>query len=177
MNKASCFELGFITKAHGLQGEVQIFLDTDIPEYYENMESVFVEINNQLIPFFIEHISLQPGQKAIVKFEDIRSIDDVEKVKGKALYLPTSSLPPLKEGQFYFHDVIGYKIIDKTEGELGAVDTFYTAASQTTMVMMYKEKEVLIPVNDQFINGANHDKKEMYVNLPDGLLALYLESE
>ncbi len=56
MNKEACFQLGYVAKIHGIHGEVSIVLDVDNPEYYQNLESVFVEFNSRLVPFFIEHM-------------------------------------------------------------------------------------------------------------------------
>ena len=52
MRKEHCFYLGSIVKKHSFRGEVVIKLDTDDPELYRNMESVFVDLGGNLIPFF-----------------------------------------------------------------------------------------------------------------------------
>ena len=75
MRLDDCFELGHIQKPHGLKGELSIFLDTDFPEDYEDLGSVFVLDENGLVPFFMEYIQLTSDQKAIVKFEDIDTFD------------------------------------------------------------------------------------------------------
>ena len=177
MNIDSCYELGLITRPHGLKGEVQIHLDVDYPEDYEELESVFVEIHKQLVPFFISSFHLIKDQKAIVQFDDIDSFEAAEKVKGARLFLPLNTLPELDEGQFYFHEVVGYKIVDNTLGELGEVLTFNDASAQTIMVMEYSEKEVLIPVVEGILLKADHTKKQILVDLPEGLLDVYLNED
>ena len=77
----------------------------------ENLESVFVQQGQQLVPFFIESISLR-SEKAIVAFEDIHSIEQAAPLKGLKLFLPLAVLPELKGDEFYLHDLIGFKLIE-----------------------------------------------------------------
>lgn len=174
MDIDACFQLGYVIKAHGLKGEVQVFLDTDIPENYKNMESVFIEIDNKLVPFFIEAITLN-NNKAVVKFEDIDTLEQAQYIKGKLLFLPIEHLPQLNDDQFYYHELIGFKVNDKHMGMLGIVKNIYTLPNQDLIAMHYKDKEVLIPVNDAVIVRIDRYKKELVVEMPQGLLDVYME--
>ena len=73
MHKKECFYLGKIARKFSFKGEVLIYLDTDEPELYENLESVFVELNKSLVPFFIEKSALHKDKFLRVRFEDIDS--------------------------------------------------------------------------------------------------------
>jgi len=171
-----CYQLGYVIKNHGLNGEVNVFLDVDLPEDYKNLESVFVEIDKKLVPFFIEQIVIK-GKKAKVRFEDVDSLSAADELKGKSLYLPLENLPPLSEKQFYYHDVISYAICDQQEGEFGLVEDVITAAHQDLLVIDVKGKEVLVPINDEIIDRVDHDQKKLHVNLPEGLLDIYLKDD
>jgi 16S rRNA processing protein RimM len=70
MNKDNCFQLGYVSKVHGLHGEVTVVLDVDFPEDYEELKHVFIEQKTRLVPFFIEHFVSQPNNKVLAKFED-----------------------------------------------------------------------------------------------------------
>ncbi|MCD8539828.1 MAG: hypothetical protein LRY55_08725 [Leadbetterella sp.] len=104
MQKSECFSLGKITKTHALKGEVIIFLDVDAPEYYSELEAVFLEIKGQLVPYLIEELQIK-GRKSILKFEDINTIEEAEAIVNAPVWLPLSALPELKGNQFYYHDV------------------------------------------------------------------------
>jgi 16S rRNA processing protein RimM len=169
-----CFKLGHIVKKHGLKGELSILLDVDFPEDYRQLESVFVEVNKQLVPFFIEYLQLN-GERGIIKFEDTDDLASAEKLLKSNLYLPADNLPELGEGQFYYHEVLGYMVVDETLGEVGLVDQIYEFPNQDLFGVIHQEKEVLIPINDQLIVNVDHQLKQVAVDLPAGLLDVYLE--
>ncbi|RAU83692.1 ribosome maturation factor RimM [Pontibacter arcticus] len=175
MNIDACFLLGYIVKTHGVKGQVVAFFDVDYPEDYEDLESVFLEQQGRLVPFFIE--SMEPQQKGrfIIRFEDIKTIEQAEKLRNTSLYLPLNELPELEEDQFYFHEVIGYQVVDENHGKLGLVREFYDLPQQQLMAMDYQGQEMLIPVMDEILLRADHDAKVLHVRLPEGLLEVYTE--
>lgn len=174
MHIDECFQLGYVIKRHGLSGEVSILLDVDIPQAYQELESVFVEINDKLVPFFIESLSLK-GNKAIVRFEDVDTADQAESLRGHKLFLPLKALPGLGEGQFYYHDIIGYQVVDAASGVVGEVKDVYASPNQDLLAVDYQGKEILIPINDEIVQKADHTAREVRVTLPEGLLDIYLD--
>lgn len=174
MDFEACFQLGYVSKVHGLKGEIQAVLDVDVPENYKKLESVFVDLNNKLIPFFIERIVVTDN-KAVIKFEEVDTVEAAEDLKNKTMYLPLQTLPKLSGEQFYFHDIIGYSVHDETEGILGEILTVYNLPHQDLIAMQYNNREVLIPIIDDVVKSVNHDQKIVKVALPEGLLQIYLE--
>ncbi|WP_281615785.1 ribosome maturation factor RimM [Flammeovirga sp. SubArs3] len=174
MNKDECFEFGKITKTHGLKGEVLIFADVDDPSEYEGLDVVFLERKGNLIPYFLEYLSLH-NNRFIAKFEDIETLEDAETLKDVQLYLPLSALPELEEGQFYYHDIINFKVVDQNLGELGVVTKVYTNSAQDLIEMDHLGKEILIPVSADIVQKADYEAKTLHTNLPEGLLDIYLE--
>ena len=174
MTKDNCFELGKITKTHGLKGEVVLWLDVDFPEDYEDLDSILLEERGELVPYFMESYRLS-GNRAIVKFEDIDTFEKAELMINLQAFLPLEDLPELDKNQFYYHEIIDYKVIDKNLGELGTVQTVHSMQAQDLLVMDYKGKEVLIPVISEIVLNADKEAKVLNVNLPDGLLEVYLE--
>lgn len=156
-----------------MKGQVVAFFDVDDPKDYEELESVFLLIGGRLVPFFMERIELQANGKFILKFEDLNTLEEAERLKGMELYLPLEALPELEEGQFYFHEVVGYTVVDQRLGELGTVKEFYDLELQDLVAMEYQGHEVLIPVQDEIVLRADKATLKLYVNLPDGLLDIY----
>ncbi len=175
MNFESCYQLGYVLKTHGLKGELVITIDADNPQEYSELESVFVEINKKLVPFFMERFQLS-GAKAITKFEEVDSIEEAKEFKGAKLYLPLDFLPDLEDG-YYFHELIGFKVVDSKEGELGQISGVFDSGSQDLIAMQYQEKEVLIPLTDEVVTKVDKSTKTIYTTLPDGLLDIYLSDD
>ena len=121
MRKENTFYLGKIAKKFSFKGEVLIYLDTDEPELYENLESIFVGFGKDLVPFFIESSSLHKNSFLRAKLEDINSEAEADKIIGSEVYLPLSMLPKLEGNKFYFHEIIGFTAQDINVGNIGTI--------------------------------------------------------
>ncbi|EAZ82342.1 ribosome maturation factor RimM [Algoriphagus machipongonensis] len=175
MNKEQCFQLGYVAKVHGLRGEVVVVLDTDNPEDYEDLEHLFLEQKSRLVPFFLEHFVLQPGNKVLAKFEDYDSLNQAEELVGSEVYLPLTALPELEDDQYYFHELIGFEVFDETIGLIGTVQVVYDLETQDLLGVTHQGKEVLIPIQDGIIQEVDKTAKKVFCHLPEGLLEIYLE--
>jgi len=173
MQKEDCYYLGKITKLHGFKGNLILHLETDQPELYENMESVFVETNGILVPFFFEFTQPHGPKKLLVKFEDITT-EEAERLINKHLYLPLESLPDLEGTGFYYHEIIGFKVIDTVHGEIGTIKNVNDSGVQALFEIEFNEKELLIPVVDEWIKEVNREEKFIKTETPEGLIDLYL---
>ena len=174
MRKDECFYLGKIAKKFSFKGEVLIYLDTDEPEEYQNMESVFVEINKNLVPYFIESSSIHKNDFLRVQFEDVKNEDEADYLLGSEVYLPLSLLPKLEGNKFYYHEVIGFEIEDKTLGVFGKIVSINDTAAQPLFEVLNGNVEMLIPMIDQFLVKIDRDNKIVLMDLPDGLIQMYL---
>jgi len=172
MRVDDCYQLGYVTKTHGLKGEIQILLDVDIPEQYKNLESMFVLRNNTLVPFFLEHIHIQ-ANKALVKIDEVDTIEEAKSFVSSEVYLPLSFLPALDDDQFYFHEIIGYELFDD-EKLIGKIKNIYNLSPQDLIEVDYNGVEVLVPLNDHIIIKVDKKQSKVYAELPAGLLDIYL---
>jgi len=174
MRKEDCFYLGKIVSKYSFKGEVLVKIDTDEPELYDTMESVFVSLRNNLVPFFISKCRLHKSQLLRIDFEDVNSEDDADKIMGSELYLPLSFLPELSGNKFYFHEVIGFKVIDDIHGDIGIIQSINDTTSQALFEILKGDKQLLIPINDDIITQVDREAKTIHVTTPEGLVDLYL---
>lgn len=176
MTVDDCYQLGYITKPHGLKGEVQVLLDVDFPEEYQELESVFVQQGQQLVPFFIDSISIN-AEKAIIGFEDINSLELAQGLRGCSLFLPLGNLPEMEGNEFYFHEMIGFDLFDVNSNELvGKIENVFEAGPQTLLSVRHEsEKEILIPLTDELIKEFDRENGKLLMFIPDGLVNVFLE--
>lgn len=170
MQKEDCFYLGKIVKKYSFKGEVILKLDTDEPDIYENLNAVFLDLGQNLLPFFIEKSLLQKGNQLRIQFEDVNNEADADAILKTDVYLPLNLLPKLTGDQFYFHEVIGFTLEDTHYGEVGIISSINDKTAQALFVIEKDESEILIPMIDDFIKKIDRKNKKVIVETPEGLI-------
>ena len=174
MRKEDCFYLGKIVSKYSFKGEVLVKLDTDDPEIYENMESVFVSLGNNLVPFFIQRCRLHKSNLLRIDFEEVKDESDADRIMRCDLYLPLTMLPKLTGNKFYYHEVIGFSVLDDVHGDIGLIEGVNDTTSQALFEIKKGDKQLLIPINDEIIKKVDRQGKTISVTTPEGLVDLYL---
>lgn len=177
MDKGQCFELGYMSKVHGLDGALTAVLDTDQPERYSRLDALFLEQGTQLVPFMVDKISGRKGNQLILHLEGVDSQEKATALKGCKIWLPEKALPALGKNQFYYHELIGAQVDDVHYGKLGSIREVLDLPQQTLASMEWQGSEILFPLNDAFIREFDRAAAMLRTNLPEGLLEVYLNPE
>jgi 16S rRNA processing protein RimM len=167
MTFENCFKLGYISKTHGLKGEVTAVIEVELT--LEDSTSLFLDLKGNLVPYFIEKISGTIG-KPFIKFEGIQSLEQASSLKGCSIYMLKSARAKLKRGKFYDDEIVGFEVKDKNLGLLGEVKEIQSQGANKLLSTVQKGKEILIPIQGPFITSINKTKKLVLVELPDGFL-------
>jgi len=175
MDKKDFYFLGKIAKASGYKGNLVFFFDVDDIAPYKDLEAVFVEISGDLIPFAIHSIQVKSNNSAYVHLEDVNSAEEAVALTGSDLYLPGSYLPPLTGEKFYYHEVIGYEVVDQEAGSIGIIESVIDQGPQDIFTIRFKGKEILLPVTDEIILHVDRKNNKLMVNAPEGLIDIYLK--
>ena len=138
------------------------------------MESVFIAHGNNLVPFFIEKSSLHKSQLLRMRLEDVDTEAEADAILKSELYLPLAFLPKLSGNQFYFHEIIGFSMKDNNYGVVGTIVSVNDNTAQALFEVENNGKQILIPMNDEFIEKVDRENKQIIVNTPEGLIDLYL---
>ncbi|AVI50903.1 16S rRNA processing protein RimM [Pukyongia salina] len=174
MQKKDCFFVGKIVKKYSFKGELLVKLDTDEPEQFLEMESVFVEKHKNLIPFFIDSLSLHKSELLRVKFEEVDSEEDADSLLGSELYLPLNLLPQLSGNTFYYHEIIGFSVNDVNFGTVGTISGVNDSTAQALFEIERDGKQILIPISDEIIDKVDRKAKTIHIQAPEGLIDIYL---
>lgn len=150
-----------------------MFLDVDCPEDYAELDSAFVEVKGNLVPYFFKLENIN-GNKAVATFEDLTP-EEAQALVGHELYLPLDLLPKLTGNQFYFHEVIGFNVIDDEHGDIGTIKSIIEYPAQPLFQIMKDEAEILIPMIDPVIKEVDRENKRIFISAPTGLIDLYLQ--
>jgi 16S rRNA processing protein RimM len=172
MNIDDCFYIGYISKSRGLKGEVQIYFEFE--DYAAlDFDVLFIEIEKKLVPFFVDTAKLQQNKTGYFYLEDIDHVDKAKELLRKSVYLTNDKKPVRDPDEFYLSDLKGYIVHDKKHGELGEIIEIKELPQQDIAVVHYKFKELMFPLNDDFIIEIDGEAGILRVDLPDGLVDVY----
>lgn len=172
MQKQDCFYLGNVVGKFSFKGELLVKVDSDNPEDYTELESVFVELSTGLVPFFIKKCQLHKSELLRIDFEEISNDQEADALIKKKLYLPLYLLPPLEGNKFYYHEIIGFTVSTKAK-EIGLITAVLEQGPQALFQVEATDKKIhLIPIHDDFIIEVDRKKNLIRVQLPEGLLDL-----
>ena len=161
-------EAGKIVNTHGLRGEVKIVPWTDSPETFENIEYVYVKEKTGELRLDIENLKYQKNN-LIVKFAQLKTIEDAQKLKNKTVYVERDMLGELPEGVYYIADIIGLDAVDENGNKIGTVaDIFNTGSNDIYDIKRDGKKNLLLPVIDDVIT-VELENKRVLVKIPEGL--------
>ena len=173
MKAEDCFELGHITKASGLKGEVTAYFDVDVPQRYAGLDMVLVERKNELIPYLIEDLNYTGKQKFRMKLEGVDTEEQALSLAKCRLLLPLGALPELKGKRFYYHEVIGFKVVDKVHGELGELIDVTDNSANPLLIVKDGVKELLLPLRDEFFDAPDRKNRVFHYKAPEGLIEVF----
>ena len=173
MKKEDCYFLGKITRRHGLQGNVFLKLDTDQPEMYNKLDSIFIEINGLLVPFFVAKQSRSKGDTLIISYKNSTEAL-VDQTIGRDVFMPLSTLPKLSGNKFYYHEVIGFEIREEDGKTCGNIVSINDQTAQHYFILDLAGKEIIIPIIKDWILELNREEKYLKMQLPEGLMDVFL---
>lgn len=169
------FCIGYITKTKGLKGEVQLYFEYDQPELLD-LDVVFADFNGKMVPYFVSSYKLQHNNTGNFFFDDIDHIDKAQALIKKKIYLPLTKMPEEEDGEFHYEDLEGFLVLDENHGELGEIIEVHEYPQQFVATVAYRNKEIMFPLNEDMIVDIDEEEGILRVDLPDGLLDIYLEN-
>jgi 16S rRNA processing protein RimM len=168
-----CLVLGTLTKVHGIRGQVILRLNNLSFEDIIKMESVFIEIDGLPVPFFIDEYSEKNNESLILTLEDIRSEKQAKALIDNQVYVRSNTIKKSKILLTQPESYIGYKVIDKKYGEIGILFEVIEIQQNPLYRILNGKREILLPVQAEFIIKIDNDFKTILVSTPSGLTDLF----
>ena len=172
MQKKDCFLVGTVFKLHGYKGDVNIYNEDDIPFDFSALDYFLIELNKELVPYFIKRVRPTKPNVILVKFEDVNSEEAAKKIHKLKVYLPLKFLPKTDENEITEKKLIGYCVIDIILGELGKITYINSQTAQQLIYVSKDGKEFCFPWHEQFIRNIDSEKRIMEVEIDEEFLNL-----
>jgi len=155
-------------KPHGLRGEIRSTVLTDFPDLLKPGARIFIGPKHR--PAEINTVR-QHGSDLLISLAGYPDRTAVEILRNQIVFLREEDCPPLSEGEFYIHEVVGLQVISDQGEELGQIkEVILTGANDVYVVERAAEKDLLLPAIEDVILEILPEKNLMRVHLIPGLL-------
>ena len=162
------YKIGRLGKAHGVKGEVSFQFDDDIFDRVD-ADYLVLDIDGILVPFFMEEYRFRNDSVCLVKFCDIDTQQRAQELTGCDVYFPRA-LAEEAEEMPSLASLVGFKIISVPD--CSAIGTIAAIDDSTINILFELEDGTLIPASDELIDSIDVNKKEIIMNIPEGLLEI-----
>jgi len=168
------FNVGKVVNTHGVRGEIRVISRTDFPEErYKVGNTIYFFQNDKANPLELKIKSHRLHKNFnLLTFEGYENVNEVEFMKGGLLKVPESFLGALQENEYYFHEIIGCKVVTVEGEELGEITEILTPGANDVWVAQGKDgKELLIPYIEEVVMKVDVKEKVVVIELMEGLLS------
>ena len=161
--------VGVIANTHGVHGEVKVFPTTDDVNRFKKLKAIKLDTGKEIKDLKITSVKFFKNM-AILKFEGIDTINDIEKYKGKDLLITRDQAVPLKKDEYFICDLVGCTVVTEDGAELGELtEVLQTAANDVFVVQGKDKKEILVPYIDDCVKDVSMEEKKVTVVLLPGM--------
>ena len=171
-----------VLKSNGTDGELVMGFREIAPEDINLQEPVFIVFDGLPVPFYIESLTKRGNTKALVHLTDIRSMEDVEEIAGKAVYIEVDEMPELSLEEDGYAALVGWMVLtpeipDHVEDddmaliEIGEITDFLDIPNNPCIEVETENGAVMIPLHEDFILGLDPEYQEIIMQIPAGLLS------
>ncbi len=169
-----------VLKSNGTDGELVMGFREIAPEDINLKEPVFIVFDGLPVPFYIESFSKRGNSKALVRLTDICSMEDVEEIAGKAVYIEEDNLPEMSLEEDGYAALVGWMLLtpegegpvtDETEfTEVGEITDFIDIPNNPCLEVETENGAVMIPLHEDLILSVDPEYQELIMQIPAGLL-------
>lgn len=166
IKREDVYKIGRLGKAHGVKGEVSFLFTDDI---FDNVDAEYLvlDVDGILVPFFMEEYRFRNDSVCLVKFCDVDTQQRAQELTGCDVYFPRALAEEAEETPS-LSALVGFDIVNVPDGS--SIGTIAAIDDTTQNILFELEDGTLIPANDELIENIDVNKKEIIMNIPEGLL-------
>ncbi len=173
IDEKKLFEIGKILKPHGVKGELTVLFSK--PEFADIATNFyFLALDGMYVPFFVEEFMYNSDVTARIKFKGVESIEKASTYSNVVVLIPDHLLEQVVQSEeaphSEWHQYIGYTVYDENSTLIGIVESIDSSTINTLFVIVNGDDEILIPATSDFIIKEDLKQKQLYLELPEGLL-------
>ena len=162
--------VGVISPTHGVKGEVKVFPTTDDAARFKKLRQVILDTGKEQLKLEIEGVKFFKNM-VILKFKGYDNINDIEKYRGRGLFIPREEGQHLEEGEYYIADLIGMQVETEDGKPFGVLkDVMETGENDVSLIDTPEYGEVLLPAIRECILEVQVEEGKMKVHLMPGLI-------
>lgn len=173
MSEQQFLTVGKIVNTHGIRGDLKVLLNTDFADIRFAPKNVLNLVHPETGAKHEVTIASSKPLKGmyLVRFEGFDNINLVEKYKGYEIRVSKDNTVPLEEGEYYYHQIIGCRVVGEDGADLGVItEILRPGANDVWTVKMPNGKQLLLPVIDDVVLDVDVEQKVVKVHLMEGLL-------
>jgi 16S rRNA processing protein RimM len=164
--------IGRITTAQGILGEVRVFPLTDFPDRFSQLKQVYINQDGNLVLHQVE-AARSHNQYILLKLQEICSRDQAETLRNAMIQIPESELMPLPEGHYYLFQIVGLSVYAVNGDYLGKVkDVFRTGSNDVYQVVNDNRKDLLVPALREVVERIDLTEQRIIIRPLPGLLEI-----
>ncbi len=169
---ADCIKIGYLQKPHSIHGELVFHYKPQFEQSIELADIFFIELDGLLVPFFLQEdgLKFRSAKTANLKFDWVNNENDAKKLAGNSVYLKKSGIIEPEETKPSFQNYINYTVESISLGNIGTITEINDYAGNVVFFVDYKDKEILLPFNEELLVSVDHSLKTIVLDLPQGLI-------
>lgn len=169
IDEKEVYKIGQIGKPHGVRGEISFTFTDDVWDRVE-ADYLICRIDGILVPFFLDEYRFRGNSSALVKFEDMDTIEQVSEMNGVEVFFPYALTPDEEPEDYTLSYFTGFEVVDEKAGKLGIIERVEDSTANVLFVVDGPKGEILIPAVEAFIRDIDHQGRTIHMALPEGLL-------
>lgn len=165
-NKELMLKAAEIINTRGLKGEMKLRVLTDEPQ--DRFAKGRIVWLDEKTPLHVVKYSESKGF-GYLQAEEITTIEQAEKLKTHLLYVRQEDLPDPEEGEYYYHELMGCRVLTDDQEETGTVTDILETGANLVLRVTKDESSYLLPFVDAFVEDVDRDQKIIHIHDMEGL--------